>query len=180
MRFIALAFSICACFRAGPQDAARVIHQVSHGENSPNISNVSGSATITYNCTFERYRSFATDYTWPSFATSSIPLLRGGADSIVMWDGLPKIPGGSGISIFSADGQVHFPGALPGSATDSIAGLDGLLKPIGASNAITFSADGQVRFPAILLGTTTDSITGLDGLLKIPGASSLIPFGGDG
>jgi hypothetical protein len=76
MKLLALALSLCACLAEGAQDGSRTIRQVSLGENSPNIFNVTGNVTITYSCAGESSPRPGSGLI-PIGADNSLPFLTG-------------------------------------------------------------------------------------------------------
>jgi hypothetical protein len=161
MRLLAITFSLCACFAQGPQGGAQVIHQISHAENSPNISNVTGNVSVTYvvsSCTTElSYRSYGPDYSLPLWsspisvtATGSIATLAGTSTT-----------GNSPLIAFGGDYQTRFPMVV--GAASSIPGLEALTKTSANSSLITFGTDGHVHFGSSLSDSSADSISGLIG-----------------
>jgi hypothetical protein len=68
MKILALTFSLCACFAQGQQYRSRSFRQVSQGDNSPNVSNVSGNVSITYaaTCVVETSAQFKSTVDLPS------------------------------------------------------------------------------------------------------------------
>ena len=165
MRLVALTLSLCACFAQSPEDGSRSLHQVTFGENSPNISNVRGSVTITYNCVVEssvRVAASAAAYTLPF--TGSAPTLGQVSGTSIDAVGI----GATGLDLLS-----------------NVAGLSGLVTvgPKTAPQSLVAGAYGiRETLAGSALGTSAIAASGLDWPSKVGlsgttgGADYLLPF----